>query len=120
MPTTIQLWEGSAPLAMGDEPEDVPTLTLYQPAEAVRSGAAMVICPGGGYEHLAQHEGETVGEWLAGLGVLAGVLKYRLGPRYRHPAMLNDVSRAVRLVRARAAAWKVDPTRVGVMGFSAG
>lgn len=81
--------------------------------------AAVVICPGGGYEDLAPHESEVIGEWLAGLGIAGVVLRYRVAP-HRHPAPLADVLRAIRLTRARAGAWNIDPQRVGVLGFSAG
>jgi acetyl esterase/lipase len=81
----------------------------------------MVICPGGGYGHLAAHEGKDYALWLNQHGVAGCVLKYRLGSNgYRHPAMLQDAARALRLVRARAADWKIDPHRVGIMGSSAG
>ncbi len=81
----------------------------------------MVICPGGGYAGLARHEGHDYALWLNQHGVAAFVLKYRLGSRgYRHPAMLQDAARAVRLVRARAADWGCDARRVGIMGSSAG
>ena len=116
----IILWPGGAPGAVGREPEDIPTLTPYLPPKEKATGAAVVICPGGGYQHLADHEGRPVAEWLNTLGVAAFVLKYRLGPRYQHPAMLEDAARALRTVRARAAEWGVDPTRVGILGFSAG
>jgi acetyl esterase/lipase len=79
-----------------------------------------VVCPGGGYARLADHEGHNVAVWLNGIGVTAAVLKYRLGPRYRHPAPLQDVARAIRTVRARAKDWGVNPGRIGVIGFSAG
>jgi acetyl esterase/lipase len=79
-----------------------------------------VVCPGGGYARLADHEGHNVAVWLNGIGVTAAVLKYRLGPRYGHPAPLQDVARAIRTVRARAKEWNVDPGRIGVIGFSAG
>jgi acetyl esterase/lipase len=106
----------------GDDPDkDVPTLTLYRPKPEAATGAAVVICPGGGYGHLAMdHEGKQVAEWLNGLGVTAAVLKYRLGPRHRHPAMLQDAGRAIRTMRARAGEWGVDPKRVAILGFSAG
>ena len=80
----------------------------------------MIVCPGGGYGFLASHEGPDVAEWLNTLGVTAFVLKYRLGPRYHHPAMLNDAQRAIRTVRSKAEEWKLDPHRIGIMGFSAG
>lgn len=100
---------------------DNPTLTPYLAAAERSSGAAVVVCPGGGYQNLAMdHEGVQIARWLNGLGIHAFVLKYRLGPRHRHPAMLDDVSAAFRMVRARAAEWKLDPKRVGVWGFSAG
>src|SRR2546423_8253890 len=116
----VVLWPGGAPGAVGNAPEDIPTLTPYLPPKGKAAGAAVVICPGGGYQHLADHEGRPVAEWLNTLGVAAFVLKYRLGPRYQHPAMLQDAARALRTVRARAAEWGVDPARVGILGFSAG
>jgi acetyl esterase/lipase len=66
------------------------------------------------------HEGKQIAEWLNSLGVTAYMLKYRIAPRYKHPAPLQDAQRAIRTVRARAAEWKVDPQRIGIMGFSAG
>jgi hypothetical protein len=81
----------------------------------------VVVCPGGGYAKLAMdHEGRQVAEWLNSLGVAAFVLKYRLGPRYRHPAPLEDAKRALRLVRSRASEFRIAPDRIGVWGFSAG
>ncbi len=118
-PAPAPLWPGGAPGAMGSSPEDTPTISRYRPA-AASSGAAFVVCPGGGYARLADHEGHNVAVWLNGLGATAFVLKYRLGPRYRHPAPLQDVARAIRTVRARAKDWGVDPGRIGVIGFSAG
>lgn len=115
------LWPNGAPGAVGTNPEDKPSLTVYLPPADKANGAAIVICPGGGYGHLAVgHEGAEVGAWLNSLGVTAFMLKYRLAPRYRHPAPLQDAQRAIRMVRARAAEWKIDPNRVGIMGFSAG
>lgn len=101
-----------------DASAPVPTLTLYPADEP--NGAAMVVCPGGGYGGHADHEGEPVARWLNTLGVTGVVLKYRLGPQSRHPMMLQDAARAVRTVRARAEEWGVDPQRVGILGFSAG
>ena len=81
----------------------------------------MVICPGGGYAHLAPHEGRDYALWLNQHGVAGFVLKSRLGSSgYRHPAMWQDASRAMRMVRAQAADWKIDPKRIGIMGSSAG
>ena len=167
-PTWIPLWEKGAPGAKGEAPGDTPGVRFY-PAPADRaSGAAVIVCPGGGYRNLAAHEGPDVALWLNQLGISALVLQYRLGPTYQHPAMLQDVQRgapteieaingavaragarlgvetpviawlyrlgptyqhpamlqdvqrAVRLTRARAGEWKIDPRRIGIMGFSAG
>ena len=97
-----------------------PTLTLYRPSPQKSTGSVIVVFPGGGYGGHADHEGKPVAEWLNGLGITAVVLKYRLAPDSRHPAMLDDAARAIRTVRANAGAWNVDPNRVGVVGFSAG
>jgi acetyl esterase/lipase len=115
------LWPGEAPGAVGTEPEDRPSISVYRAPAARANGAAVVVCPGGGYGFLAaDHEGHQVAEWLNHLGVSAFVLQYRIAPRYRHPAPMLDVQRAIRTVRARAEEWSVDPTRIGVWGFSAG
>jgi len=116
----IVLWPAGAPGAVGNEAADIPTLTPYLPPREKATGAAIVVCPGGGYDHLAEHEGGPVAEWLNSLGIAAFVLKYRLGPRYHHPAPLQDAARAIRLVRSRAAEWQIDPQRIGILGFSAG
>jgi acetyl esterase/lipase len=115
------LWPGGAPGAVGTEPVDQPKITVYRAPADKANGAAVVVCPGGGYVVLASdHEGKMVAEWLSSLGVSAFVLQYRLGPRYRHPAPLQDAQRAIRTVRARAGEWGVDPRRIGLLGFSAG
>jgi acetyl esterase/lipase len=115
------LWPDGAPGALGSAEKDIPTLTPYLPAAANPSGAAVVICPGGGYGMLASHEGPDYARFLNEAGVVGFVLKYRLGSSgYRHPVMLQDAARAVRLVRARANEWGVDPKRIGIMGSSAG
>jgi acetyl esterase/lipase len=121
-PKTYNLWPDRPPGAKGDDPDrDVPTLTVYRPDPDKATGAAVVVCPGGGYAMLAtDHEGKQVAAWLNSVGVTAAVLKYRLGPRYHHPAMLQDAARAIRTVRARAQEWGVDPRRVAILGFSAG
>lgn len=117
----IPLWPEGAPGALGKEDKDVPALTPYLADPAKATGAAIVVCPGGGYGGLAQHEGKDYALFLNDHGVTAFVLKYRLGSQgYRHPAMLEDAARAVRLVRARAAEWRIDPKRIGIMGSSAG
>jgi acetyl esterase/lipase len=117
----IVLWPDGAPAAVGRGEADVPTLTPYLPSAPASTGTAVVVCPGGGYANLAMdHEGVQVGAWFARLGIPAFVLKYRLGPRYRHPSMLQDAQRAIRYVRANAAPLGLRPDRVGIMGFSAG
>lgn len=119
-PAPIPLWPDGAPGAKGSAPEDIPSVQLYQPRADKASGAAIVVCPGGGYRALAPHEGHDVAVWLNSLGVTAVVLKYRLGPKYQHPTMMQDALRAIRFTRSKAAEWKIDPNRVGIMGFSAG
>jgi acetyl esterase/lipase len=117
----MPLWPDGAPGALGKEDKDIPTLTALYPAPEKATGAAMVICPGGGYGGLAAHEGEAYAMFLRDHGVAGFVLKYRLGSAgYRHPVMLQDVSRALRTVRANAEKWKLDPKRIGIMGSSAG
>jgi acetyl esterase/lipase len=116
----IPLWNGEAPGALGSEEKDRPTLTPYLPGTNA-AGAAVVVCPGGGYGMLASHEGYDYALWLNQQGLTAFVLKYRLGGHgYRHPVMLGDAARAVRLVRARAEEWKLNPKRIAIMGSSAG
>jgi len=120
-PQTIVLWPEGAPGAVGNEDADRPTLTVYLPPADRAVPTGVVVCPGGGYAKLAMdHEGRQVAEWLNSLGVAAFVLKYRLGPRYRHPAPLEDAKRALRLVRSRAGEFRIAPDRIGVWGFSAG
>jgi acetyl esterase/lipase len=115
----IKLWPNGAPGALGSEVDDIPTLTPFLPTGKA-TGAAVIVCPGGGYTHLADHEGRPVAEWLNSIGITAFVLKYRIGPKYHHPAPLQDAARAIRIVRSRAAEWKIDPRRIGILGFSAG
>ena len=115
------LWEGKAPGALGDSPDDTPAFQVVLPAEGKATGSSVVVCPGGGYGGLADHEKKVVGEWLAKNGVTAFVLRYRLGSKgYHHPVEMGDASRAVRYVRAHAEQWKLDPKRIGILGFSAG
>lgn len=117
----LPLWPTGAPGALGDKDDDKPTLTAFLPTPETATGAAIVICPGGGYGGLAPHEGAGYAEWLAEHGIAGIVLKYRLGSKgYRHPAMLDDAARAVRLTRSKADEWKIDVKRVGIMGSSAG
>lgn len=126
-PTTYPLWPEGAPGALGKEvgddnhAGDIPTITVYLPPKEKATGASFVICPGGGYGFLAtEHEGRQVAEWLNSVGVAGVVLKYRLAPKYKHPAPLDDAQRAIRTVRAKSKEWGLDPNRVGIVGFSAG
>jgi len=139
-PTVIPLWpEGVPPAVRADAPAakgplggeqhdqgggignvSEPTLTVYPPAIDRPNGTAVIICPGGGYVHLsAIREGVQYANWLGTLGVTSFVLKYRLN-QFGHPAPLQDVLRAMRIVRSRAAEFKINPDRIGVMGSSAG
>lgn len=101
-----------------------PSITVYQPAEKVKNNAAVVVCPGGGYNILAYDlEGEEVCKWLNNLGMTGVLLKYRVPRREgreKHDAPLQDVQRAIGYVRAHAADYGIDPGKIGVMGFSAG
>ncbi len=118
---SFPLWPDGAPGALGKTDKDTPTLTPYWPEPGKATGAAIVICPGGGYGGLAPSEGDHYARFFNEYGITAFVLKYRLGSSgYRHPAMLQDAARAVRTVRARADEWKLDPKRIGIIGSSAG
>ena len=138
LPASIPVWPAGAPgsEARRNLPETPvggniagvhnPSLTVFLPEPALATGAAVVILPGGGHRFLVvEKEGYTIARWLAAHGIAAFVLKYRLareaGSTYRvEVESLRDAQRAVRLVRSRGATWRVDPARVGVMGFSAG
>lgn len=101
-----------------------PTITLYRAPEAKNTRAAVVVFPGGGYSILAMDlEGTEVCQWLNGIGVNCVLLKYRVpgsGPYPKSAAALQDAQRAMGMVREHAAAWGIDPKKVGVLGFSAG
>ena len=118
------LWPKGAPGAKGSEEGDNPSLTVYLPRKEKATGAAVVICPGGGYGHLAMgHEGHEIARWLNSIGVAGFILKYRhrnSGAGYGHPAPLQDAQRAISLVRYRAKERNIDPARIGILGFSAG
>ena len=117
----IPLWPQGAPGALGTAPKDIPTITPYLPSPGKATGAALLICPGGGYAGLASHEGEGYARFFNQSGITGFVLTYRLGSQgYHYPAMFLDVSRAMRYIRAHAADWAVDPHRIGVIGSSAG
>ncbi len=109
--TALPLWPDAK------TPEN-PTLTPFL-LEGDQPRAAVVVCPGGGYSCRAPHEGAPIARWLNSLGLHAFVCDYRVAPA-RHPAPLDDAQRAVRLVRHHAAQWRIDPQKVGLLGFSAG
>lgn len=123
-PAVELLWDDGAPGAKGDADGDKPSLTIYLPDKDKATGAAIVICPGGGYGHLAMdHEGHQVAKWLNSFGAAGFILKYRhsrSGAGYGHPAPLTDAQRAISTVRYRAKEFGVDPERIGILGFSAG
>ena len=117
----IPLWDGAAPMAAGEGPLDRPFLTVFQPAEAKRNGGAVVVAPGGGNIMLMYGaEGMEIAERYNDWGVTAFVLTYRLSPRYNEAARVLDGNRALQVVRAHAGEMKLDPRRVGFIGFSAG
>lgn len=136
----LDLWPGAAPGEKGDiGTEHVsdasgniqrlanvskPTITIYKPDKSKDTGAAILICPGGAYTILAMDlEGEEVAKWANSIGVTGVVLKYRVPARKGQPrylAPLQDAQRALRLLRANANNWQIDPKRIGILGFSAG
>jgi acetyl esterase/lipase len=115
----IVLWSGGAPGALGTTAKDIPTLTPYLPANP--NGAAMLLIPGGSYSGIYEGQAEPFALWLNEQGLTVFVLRYRLGSAgYRYPAQLQDAVEAMFQIRGSAAKWKIDPQRIGVMGFSAG
>lgn len=123
-PVRIPLWSDGAPGEPATKPADEPVLFRYQSMDEVATArrTAVIVCPGGGYGHLAmEKEGSRIDQWLNSFGVTAFVLRYRhVGTGHRHPVPMLDGQRAIRTVRARAGELGVDPARIGVMGFSAG
>lgn len=120
VPEAVMLWEAAPPGALGETEADRPMVAVYRAARGA-TGTAVIVAPGGGYGNLAMdHEGRQIAAFFNAMGVSAFVLRYRLGPRYRHPVPLGDAQRAVRLVRSRAEEFGVRADRVGMMGFSAG
>jgi len=141
-PVTVPLWPGEVPGEVGTiGPEtsevkggilrvgnvSVPSMTVFRPDPAKNTGAAVVILPGGGYNILASdHEGDQVAQFLSGVGITGIVVKYRVPRRagtpndVPPPQALMDAQRAMGLVRSRAGDWRIDPSRVGLLGFSAG
>jgi acetyl esterase/lipase len=117
-PQKQPLWEGAAPQGDGSFAPSEAGFTVHLPAKP--NGSAMVICPGGGYGGLVVGaEGHGIAQWLNAHGIAGIVLEYRL-PKGRAFVPLLDAQRALRLTRAHAAEWKIDPKRVGIIGFSAG
>ncbi len=116
-----RLVAGRAVIRIGNV--SAPTLTLYTPTGR-STGAAVVVFPGGGYRILAiDLEGTEVCDWLTSVGVTCVLLKYRVpdtGPYPKSAAALQDAQRAFGIVRSHAAEWRIDPKRIGVLGFSAG
>ena len=146
-PPAIRLWPGAAPGdngGLGEEADTTkpsdnliagrpvirtgnvsePTITVYRPPADRNTGAAVVVCPGGGYHILAMDlEGTEVCEWLNSIGVTGALLKYRVPKREGRPpyaAPLQDAQRAIGLMRSHAKEWAIDPERIGALGFSAG
>ncbi len=122
VPQTIRLWEGDAPGALGSEEKDIPTAIVYLPEKSSKPTGAIVIFPGGGYGHLAiDHEGHQIARWANDMGLAGIIVSYRHRNRgYGHPTPMLDAQRAVRLARHNAQLWNIDPSKVGVLGFSAG
>ncbi len=119
---TIRLWPGPAPQAKGDTCDDIPTLTVFDPHPGTGNGSAVVIFPGGAYQHLAGNlEGRQVADWFTVRGFTAFILSYRLSSHgYLLPVPLLDARRAIQMVRARALDYHIAPNRIVVIGFSAG
>src|SRR5258706_12682515 len=116
---SFPLWPDGAPGALGKEDKDIPTLTPFFPAPEKATGAAMVICPGGGYGGLAPHEGADYARFLNEHGIAGFVLKYRLGPGGDpHPPLLPDAAPAPRTIRAKTGEWKIHPQRLSILGSS--
>ena len=111
----MNLWSDTMPYE-NPASKQIPVITEYPSG----SKGAVVVIPGGGYGHLAEHEGRVIAEWFNSIGITAFVLEYRLAPDYKNPTMLCDVQRAIRYARSRADALSFDKNKVAVMGFSAG
>ena len=116
------LWPDGAPGATGSTEHDIPALLSFPVSADKANGCTVLVCPGGGYGGLAMdHEGQQIARWMNERGIHAYILRYRLGSHgYHHPIEMNDVLRAVRVVRHNATATGGDPNRIGIMGFSAG
>lgn len=106
---------GQTPIELYADAQTASLIPYLIPSQ--KPTGAVIICPGGGYEHLAPHEDEPIARWVNSLGYAAFVLHYRLA---HHPAPLADAQRAIRLVRLRASEFNLDPTKIAILGFSAG
>ena len=119
IPQPVNLWPNGVPGALGQTEADIPRLYPFLPQTRSTSTAVLVV-PGGGYQHVAiGHEGFQIAGWLNTQGIPAFVLDYRVAP-YHFPAPIADGQRAMRIIRAHAAEYGIDPQRIGVWGFSAG
>jgi len=119
-PARILLWPETAPVGDGTREPAETVMTVFLPPREKATGAAIVICPGGGYIRLVlSREGPIVAKWLAEHGIAGAVLEYRM-PDGRPYVPLLDAQRAIRVVRSNAESWQIDPQRIGIMGFSAG
>ena len=113
------LWPNKAPNKNGD-PSDTAKVFVYLPESRLVTGRTIVICPGGGYSHLAMdHEGHDWAAFFNNMGITAVVLKYRM-PHGNYKVPISDAEEAIRYVRNHAYEWHIDPEQVGIMGFSAG
>lgn len=115
----IPLWPDGAPGLKPELPETAPTLTPWLLPRPSATGGVVIVCPGGGYNRRAPHEGDPVAQRFRACGIASLVLAYRVAP-YRHPVPLGDAARAIRWVRAQAGELGVSPERVAILGFSAG
>jgi hypothetical protein len=121
IPAPVLLWPHGAPNATGDSPEDKPAIYVYLPDAQKRTGAAMLVVPGGGFQtRVPDHEGTLVAQWLRARGIAAFVLRYRIKPIGNMPESLADEQRAMRFLRAHADEYMIAPNRIGTIGFSAG
>jgi len=119
-PEKIALYPGDAPIGDGKFDPAKPVITVHRPSPDKANGAAMVICPGGGYGGLVTGaEGHGIADWLVKHGIAGIVLEYRL-PRGRAFVPLLDAQRAIRTVRSNAKQWNINPQHIGIIGFSAG
>jgi acetyl esterase/lipase len=117
----ILLWPNGAPGATGTSDEDKPAIIPFFPDAAIRTSAAILVVPGGGFTIRAvDHEGVLVAQWLRKQGITAFVLRYRLRPLYDRNNWVEDGKRAMQYIRAHAAEYHVSPDHIGAVGFSAG